>query len=486
MRRGMVTLLAVTIIAMIVASPGLASPPREGGGETLFLQLDLSEVKVAEGISPAQVLGEYRLQQGLQMKMVISLLVHLKDQGLVASFQPNFDANGILVTTTGAEGIAALRSSPGLFTTTAGSPRALERSAEAFHAAMRAPMKAATRKIVRANDTFWTTIDLGGNWLWGQVAPSTEVEVTLKAPEGNIIDRARAISDSDGWWDAQFRAWHRVYRGYTVIVEAGGITKSIRIRWWLTISAKRKTDVSSGKGPRNKTVWVGLGHLYLTDSGWDSDWYGDWVATDRRGNYSYDFTGEVNMKGDDYAFVEYWPNDNWGLQRGVTVPGVAARLQNNNAWGNFTPFTQITVILKDSRNREKARAVCLTDSGGYFRVEFYNENGNPVMVRPRDKITVSGSGSIQAKVMDLRAKANATEDTVSGKAKPNQRVAVGLRHWTSGTDYDYYQKFPEGDSTGHYLADFSSLVDMAVDDSGYVYASNPRTGDGTQVEFIAE
>lgn len=485
MRKTILTLLALTIIAAMLVGPGLAAPPKEGGGETLFLQLDLSGVEVAEGMSRAQVLGAYRLHQGLQMKRVIGFLASLKDQGLVASFQPDFDANGILVTTTGAEGVAALSSSPGLFTTTAASPEAQERSAEVFHAAMWTQMKNADTTVIEAASTFWTWMQLGNSWLSGTVAPNTLVRVTLKDRSGNVIATARARSDGDGDWETSFRNWQEVYPGYRVTVRAGGVSKSVRVPR-LTIFANRDTDVSSGKAPANKTVYVGLGHWYLTNSGWKRRWYEHTVGTNGLGNYSYDFTGDVNMRGDDWAYVTYCPNDNWCIDRGVTVPQVSALLGHPTAWGHFEPLTQATVVLKDSANVEKARVVYRTDYWGWFDVDFYDGSGNPVMVKPGDKITVSGSGGITARPINLTAKANAKADTVSGKAKPNKRVGIGLRHYTSEYDYYYYYRYPKANTKGNYLADFTSLVNMAVNDAGYVYYQDPRTGDATEVAFIAQ
>lgn len=485
MRRSIFTLIAVTIIVALLVTPALASPPKEGGGTTLFLQLDLSEVVVTQGMSPAQVLGAYRVHQGLQVNRIIALLLYLKDKGFVASFEPDFDNNGILVTTTGAEGVAALHSSPGLFTTTEASPEALERSAEAFHAAMQASMKAARTRVSPAVGTFWTWVALGDNWISGTVSPSTLVRVTLKDASGNIVATARTVSDSDGDWETSFRNRQRIWPGYTVIVKAGGMTKSIKVPR-MTIFANRDTDVSSGKAVADKTVYVDLGHYYPTASGWKSSWYGHNVGTDGGGNYSTDFTGDVNMYGDDWTSVIYCPNDNWCLQRGVSVPCVGVRLGHNEAWGRFDPITQVTVILKNSAGVEKARTVYLTDWWGYFWVEFYDGSGNPVMVRPGDMITVSGSGSITGKPINLTAQADAGEDTVSGKAKPNRYVTAGVRHYTSEWDYTYYWLYPKANSLGNYLADFTAQVNMVVNDAGLVYYQDPVTGDGTQVEFIAK
>jgi hypothetical protein len=486
MRRNILTLITVTIIVALLATPGLASPPKEGGGETIFLQLDLSEVVISQGMSPAQVLGAYRLHQGLQVRRIIGLLVYLKDKGLVASFEPDFDNNGILVTTTGAEGVAALHSSPGLFTTTEASPEALERSAEAFHAAILASMKAA-REVAEVNGTFWTYVELGDDDLWGEVAPSTTVWVTLKDASGNIVATARTVSESDGDWGTYFRNGQRVWPGYRVIVKSGGITKSIVVPK-LTILANRNTDISSGKGPANKTVVVGLYHCYLTASGRDCDWYGHAVLTDGSGNYSYDFTSDANMIGLDLTYVQYEPNANWTIYRGIEVPGVYGGLGHNYAWGYYNPFTQITVILKNSANVEKARTTCRTNYWGWFwMVEFYNASGKPVMVRPNDKITVKGSpGGITATMINLTANADAAANTVSGKAKPNQRVEVELRHYTSEYDYDYYEGYPKANSAGNYSYDFTGTVNMVVNDAGYVWYPNPNTGDGTEVWFIAQ
>ncbi len=245
MRRSILTLLAVTIIAAMLVTPGGAASPKRGGGETLFLQLDLSEVGVAEGMSRVQILGTYRLHQGLQWRRVIGFLAYLKDQGLVVSFRPDFDANGILVTTTGAEGVAALRSSPGLFATTKASSEALERSREAFHATMRASRISAATDVAPSIVTFHTEVALGEDWIGGTVAPSTLVKVTLKDKSGAILAKAHTVSDGAGDWETSFRNGQRVYAGYKVIVRAGGVKHKLRVPR-LTIVPNRDTDVSSG------------------------------------------------------------------------------------------------------------------------------------------------------------------------------------------------------------------------------------------------
>lgn len=485
MRRSIFILIAVTIIVAMMATPGIASSPKQGEGTTLFLQLDLSDVKVSQGMSPAQVLGAYRVHQSWQVNRIIAFLVYLKDKGLVASFQPDLDNNGILVTTTGPEGAAALHSSPGLFTTTEANPEALEQSAQALHTAMRASMKTSVKEGL-ADGALWTFVELGDYDVWGDAAPSTLVKVTLKDKNGNVVATARTTSESDGDWDTYFHNGQRVWPGYRVIVKSGGVTKSIKIPQ-LTILAKRNTDISSGKGPANKTVVVGFVHHYLTASGWDSDWYEHAVPTGGSGNYSYDFTSDANMIGLDWTYVQYEPNADWTIDREVGVPGVFGFLGQNYAWGYYKPATQVKVILKNSSGVEKARTTCRTSFWGSFYVEFYDSSGNPVMVRPGDKITVTASpGGITATMINLTANANAAADTVSGKAKPNKYVDVELRHYTSEYDYDYYYKYPKANSAGNYSTDFTGTVNMKVNDAGYVYYTNPKTGDGAEVRFIAQ
>lgn len=164
--------------------------------------------------------------------------------------------------------------------------------------------------LVRVNAT--------ANIVDGYTTPNKAVSLALKRG-GSTLATASTTSDVDGFFSAFFTA-----AGSVVDILAGDIvdvtaspTNSITVPT-LTANLNAATNVVSGTAPAGSTVRVWAFHW---DDGW-FDAYDKSVNTDSSGNYSADFTTDVDLLDYDYAYVRYI--DSNGNQSAVnTTPAIS-------------------------------------------------------------------------------------------------------------------------------------------------------------------
>jgi hypothetical protein len=169
--------------------------------------------------------------------------------------------------------------------------------------------------------------------------------------------------------------------------------------------------------------------------------------------------------------------------RGSPAVRAYIALYSNYVSGQAEPRSQLTLVLKDSRNREKARAETTVSWQGGFGAYLQDPRGSPVPVLGGDilEITSAQGDRTVIPVVPLVARADWTSNRVFGQAPPGAIIEVNLVFIRAGV-LTVLVSNPAGDANGYFEVDYTGRVDLAGGDHGSV-AYRDANGNIVRLEY---
>ena len=299
---------------------------------------------------------------------------------------------------------------------------------------------------IRVNDTYIT----------GTTNPDIDVTLTLKRG-GAQISQIHTHSNQDslyitnpGYFSGNFG--QNVLAGDQVVVDLPGPVSNTFNVPVIALNLDKGTNIISGQGSQNGYVNV---EVY-------SNTFSKWASlsgqTDGSGNFSFDFTQNMDILLGDYVILDFQSSNNVASYSytGLYVPGVNINPEYDDVTGYAPPGTTVNLTLKASNGTVKATAAPSADYRGYFYSYFYTPAQVDIAIGDILEMQY-GSQPIQTvHVVDVAATAiNPTTDVVSGKAPANSKVEVAVR---DGYQNTYGNKIVQAGADGKFTADFSSGV----------------------------
>ncbi len=291
--------------------------------------------------------------------------------------------------------------------------------------------------------------------VYGYTASNVDVEVTLKDAGLAIKGIVSDTSDHNGRYSVQFE--QRILGGDTIEVAAEGEAVMTVFVEHLTAKVDRHTDTISGTGPPNSTLEVEIRYR------------SQYVDTDSEGNYIADFSGIADIRGEDYGYIRYTNPDGNKIYIWYAVPVVRVFEGTALVEGMLSVDEGIVQFaLKGPDKIIKATAAeYVTD--GVFQAVLRDVSGHTAFIAGGDTIEVTPDGGdmIGIFVKPMTIEVDYEADIISGMGPASSTLLVEVYH-----DSECYSRSAVTDINGDYSADFNGVIDITVDDYGYIRYTN--------------
>lgn len=264
-------------------------------------------------------------------------------------------------------------------------------------------------------------LSIGDECLYGRAANNAKVSLVWRDQDGVSKGKKTIKAEPDGYWQECFSYDGRVAPGDTVKGTVKTTSRTLTVPK-LTIAANRVADTVHGKGPAGDTVTAYVDD-YASNTYSSAD---EVVATD--GTYSHDFSGDIDILGCVYVSLSWQDSANDQVNRqtsssclGFRVGRLSSSYGDDQVWGRVRSLAAVEIDLADSGDTPKAVAYGVGSyPNGYFSTEFGDDDGEPVVVLPGDKISAPTIASdAHFTVPNITASTNLTTDVVSGTCIPN-------------------------------------------------------------------
>jgi len=219
----------------------------------------------------------------------------------------------------------------------------------------------------------------------GYAMPNASVSLTLKRGSSDIAT-ATASTDVNGFFSAFFTD----ASGNLVDIQAGDVvevtaspTVSVPVVD-LSATVNTSTDVVSGSGPANSTLLVKA--FAWTGWGWDSVTKA--AYTDGYGNFSVDFSGELDLTDVSYAYVRYSDADS--NQTGYTTTPSRSPLVDQVEQDVQGQGATVETSTFGAANGGDLTPPVLYNGGGGGRLVFASRRGSLVLTRPDGSVDDNG------------------------------------------------------------------------------------------------
>jgi len=158
-------------------------------------------------------------------------------------------------------------------------------------------------------------------------------------------------------------------------------------------------------------------------------------------------------------------------------------IYSNYVSGVAEPRSQLTLILKDGRDREKGRAAMTTSWQGAFGAYLKDPRGQAVPVLGGDTLEILSAQGDKTiiPVVPLVARADWTSNRVFGQAPPGAIIEVNLVFIRAGV-LTVLVSTPVVDENGYYEVDYTGRVEIAGGDHGSV-AYRDANGNIIRLEY---
>jgi hypothetical protein len=256
----------------------------------------------------------------------------------------------------------------------------------------------------------------GSECVSGSGPRNAEVVGTLRTPSGHLRGRFLTRTDSDGNWGGCFPG--AINGGDGLRIVAGSRDRSIVIPK-LEPRIDRVEDLIEGNVSPNAEVSISISHRKSFKK--TSSHFGNATA-DGNGDYSFDTTGMVNLRGGDVAtVVTQNGNDFFGAL--VIVPHVNVLHANNVVSGTANNGTDLILELRDENGALKANVT----AGGvgfflgisFFQVNLFDDDGSAVYPVGGDTLTATLADDAELKIPVSSLNAAASTDIVTGRCMAN-------------------------------------------------------------------
>ncbi len=286
---------------------------------------------------------------------------------------------------------------------------------------------------------------------------------------GDLKSTQKVKSDKHGNWYSNCDYNEQIEAGDTIKATIGTKSRTIHVPQ-LSVAVDRVTNVVSGYGPPNDTVSL---YVYTSDTSANQD-----VSTDPSGQYSFDFTSQLDIKGQDYAEADWYSpsgDDIYSYANAQYVQVWEGRAPDQDAaYVQAQPGEAVSVHLLDGSLVEKASFSGTGNRYGSLEGDFIDASGNVVRALAGDTIDATDVASDATWVLPaISVSGVASTDRVSGTCVANSRY-----------DFEAYSSFANRyasysgvtDSSGNFSRKITSQMDLQSGDHIDVYCTLP-TGD---------
>ncbi|MFC2060763.1 C1 family peptidase, partial [Chloroflexota bacterium] len=348
-------------------------------------------------------------------------------------------------------------------------------------------------------------IRVNSNYVTGITTPNVDVSLVLRDSSGNIKANATYHSSYDGYFYAYFRdgsgndvpmgAGDTVEvtpdAGEVIFIDVVGLTGEVDV----------DADTVFGTAPPNSTIEVMVSNAPRPApapapvavpaptptptpapyGGGGGSGGGCWheVTVDSSGNYTTDFSDEIDIRRGNRVEVHYINPDEHVVFIEFYTPIVRVEVNSNYIRGYTTPNVDVSLVLRDSSGDIKANATYHSWYDGYFYTYFRDSNDNNINILSGDTVEVTppGGNTVSVKPL-LTIQADINANTVFGTAPPNSSITV----FACGDKPALISVSPEPvppppapapmycyartvttDSQGNYLTNFSKEINITAD-----------------------
>ncbi len=438
-------------------------------------------------LTPEQAAAYARHLTYRQAQPLLAQLDRLRAEGRVAAFRVRPELHAVAVETSDPSVLGGLIRPAGAAAVLpdAGPPACAQAGAEALaeQALLMSRLPSANPSIVQATDpsieVFLQPAEVYDEKVWtfvrGRTTPTTSV--SLRILRGTrVIATQSTTSRSDGAY-VFFPSWRpcpsygyswSVRPGDVVEVTANGKTVStvvVHLSAWVDPD----TDVVAGRTDPGRSVEVVV-HDFAHDP-CSATAYTQTVSTDSAGNFSTDFTSQVDFDRRAYATVYARDaNGNATYYSGFDAYRIYAGFYDDDFSGYLKPSVAYTAAIVRGGS-VLSSTTGSTNASGHFLANFY-----PTTIQPGDVLSVTGGGvSIQYTVPPFDVTLDPTSDQATGTTGSGRLVRALFSHnlWTPPTACSYSSRCLATTASGSGGFTLNAGMDLRRGDGAdfYVYDS---------------
>jgi hypothetical protein len=311
----------------------------------------------------------------------------------------------------------------------------------------------------------WDGGELCNNCASGYASASNIVATVALKRDGSTIATATGWTDSYRWFNVMFTDAAGedvdIVQGDVIEVSASEpVSMTVEA---ITVEADAEADRLYGTGPAGGQLQIEgdcWGNTTITD---DGTW---WFA--------------CGLYAGSYGYLYYTQPDDHRTYLGWAVPLVRVHENGNYVGGTVKRGMPVTVTLQNSRGAERAVETTTSDrANGWFRVNFQDGAGDPIIIQPNDTVVVQASPAIIVPVTPLSAEMDPVNDEVTGSGPAGKDLEVWI--YKAG---DWHYRPVTVDGSGAYTADFSGEIDAQAGDEIWVSYWNEE-GNLVYIDFNA-
>ena len=403
-------------------------------------------MEVPPNLSPEQAIEYARGLTYRQARPVLVELERLQAEGKIADFEVRPDLHSVIVrkgTTEVPKQLSQLSDIAAIVSfEKRNPPTCAATAAKALPAQVESLSHIATNVLTSVQVTRSTTLQStdpsidayvsGGTWSYisGRTTPNTEVRMSILR-NNQLIVTDSTISTSSGYYYF-YPSWHpcpawgydwTLQPGDVIEVTAHNNTVSTVVAY-LSAWVDPDANIVAGQTDMGRSIEVLLSS-YGSDPCFGIT-YTQTGDTDRYGNFSVDFTSQVDFDRRAYATVYARDDNGNSTYAWFAAYKIAAEFNGSRFWGVLKPKTGFTAALIRERSIVSTYSG-RSDSRGYYSGRFTDT------IRTEDIIQVSGGGvSIQYAATNLDVTLDPTTDEATGTTGAGRTVEVQFYKRTWG------------------------------------------------------
>jgi hypothetical protein len=289
------------------------------------------------------------------------------------------------------------------------------------------------------------------NGVWGYAEPGASITASLSDGSVLLEEVTTTASPYDYYYWAEFTTPFQV--GYQVQVVGGGLGATVDLAT-VTLEHDLAADALTGQAPPNAALLASTG---------DRNGFGlhfrDFASADAGGAYLVDVSGILDLHNGRYGHVYAQQDsdvDQPGWQRDYDYAPYIDLSETYNGLSGYVPEEKVpvTITLETGGGAVKGITYTQSDSYGFFDWQQFHDGGDVIDIQPGDRVVAEIAGWSQTVVVPaITVKVEPVTDRVTGTGPANSFVEVHVRGF-----WPWLRVPTDGD--GHFLADFTKLVDI--------------------------
>jgi hypothetical protein len=246
--------------------------------------------------------------------------------------------------------------------------------------------------------------------LRGTAPAGQHIELVHKGPNGSVLEFASAKAGGLGRFQTCFNRW--IQGGDIIVGRVAGSQRRFVVPS-LTVDVDRAGNIVSGDGPAGAALHI---DVRMGPNGFLPHGHAEADATpDQHGHYAVDFSAQLDIGAGMVASLEATLNGDKVRAYGYALWIVTQRGQSN-LYGFAKALTRIEVRGPDGHLRAEADTGPLS---GQYLVLLVDSLGQPVYLRPGDRIVAPGIADADLLIPAGRLNGDPATDTAYGRCMPN-------------------------------------------------------------------